>query len=110
MRIEIRRNRSITAKIEGDFSALADMFTADIERLKRENEQWEQYRRQFESELWKQIEESPVQVLDQLGHPVRRETHEICWEPAEELNRQEDGYVKYAMRPYIQPIQSEWQP
>lgn len=107
--IEIRRNRTISCKVISDGAGcLKDLFKMSKEQ-KDQQDRYERLRQKNEARLWALIEKSKTPVLDLLGQPVRKETHEICWEPTGKETKHRNGVVTLEMKPYIQPIKSEYE-
>lgn len=112
MKIEIRRNQTITVSCACkplDGKSLLDLFPKMPEEYARKQAEYDERRRQTEERIWKAIEESDIQIRDCSGEIVRRDTHEICWERTSE-EQLEDGIFRVGLRPYIQPIKSEFMP
>lgn len=112
MKIEIRRNQTITVSCACkplDRKSLLDLFPKMPEEYARKQAEYDERRRQTEERIWKAIEESDIQIRDCSGEIVRRDTHEICWERTSE-EQLEDGIFRVGLRPYIQPIKSEFMP
>lgn len=112
MKIEIRRNRTITVSCACkplDGKSLLDLFPKMPEEYARKQAEYDERRRKTEERIWKAIEESDIQIRDCSGEIVRRDTHEICWERTSE-EQLEDGFFRVGLRPYIQPIKSEFMP
>ena len=112
MKIEIRRNRTITVSCACkplDGKSLLDLFPKMPEEYTRKQAEYDERRRRTEENIWKAIEESDIQIRDCSGEIVRRDTHEICWERTSE-EQLEDGIFRVGLRPYIQPIKSELMP
>lgn len=112
MKIEIRRNQTITVSCACkplDGKSLLDLFPKMSEELIRKQAEYDERRRRTEERIWKAIEESDIEIRDCSGEIVRRDTHEICWERTSE-EQLEDGIFLVDLRPYIQPIKSEFMP
>ena len=70
---------------------------------------FDQQRRLAEEQIWLQLEALEIPPRDLLGQVVTRYTHEILWEPTGVEHKRPDGSVVCEMRPYIQPIKSEYE-
>lgn len=109
MKIEIRRNRSISAGFTcKDTKKLKDLFKM-TEEQKALIAAFDRQRKLTEEQIWLQIEALETPLRDPLGQAVTRYTHEICWEPTGVEHKRPDGSVIGEMRPYIQPIKSEYE-
>lgn len=110
MKIEIRRNRTISFTCTGPTpDGILDLFPKMPEEFAKKNQEYDERRKAAEERIWKAVEESDIEVRDCSGELVRRETHEICWEETGEKEEIQDGIFLMKLRPYIQPIKSEYQ-
>lgn len=112
MKIEIRRNRSLTCQFKmsdenmESMRKLIDSFpklTPEQQELLDENKR---KRHEIEEKIWADIEKQKP-VYDLLGNPISRETHEICYD----MYRYTDEHGKQWMAAkniYIQPKKSEY--
>lgn len=108
--IEIRRNLSISASFTcKDPDGLRKLFPEQSEEQKAVTAAFERSRKLTENRIWLQIEALETRPRDHFGHVVCRETHEICWEPTGEEKPGPNGSTIMMMRPYIQPIKSEYE-
>lgn len=110
--IEIRRNLSIIASFTcKNPDRLRELFPEQSEEEKAMAAAFEHQRKLTEEQIWIEIEALETPPRDHFGRVVCRETHEICWERIEEEDEVEgpNGSTIVKMRPYIQPIKSEYE-
>jgi deoxyribodipyrimidine photolyase len=111
MKIEIRRNRTISFTCTcKPADGILNLIPKMPEEFVRKNQEYDERKKAAEERIWKAVEESDIEVRDCSGKLVRRETHEICWEETGEKEEIQDGIFFMKLRPYIQPIKSEYQP
>ena len=109
--IEIRRNLSINASFTCENPEdLKKLLFGQSEAEKAMAAAFEHQRKLAEEQIWIEIEALETPPRDHFGRVVCKETHEICWERIEEEDEVEgpNGSTIIKMRPYIQPIKSEY--
>lgn len=112
MKVEIRRNRTLSFKLEMSDENRSEIkkWLEGVPKLNEKQRQLldrsERYRRAIEEKIWADIE-SKQPVYDLLGNPISRETHEICYDMYQ--YKEEDGLAYIAAKAiYIQPKKSEY--